>query len=245
MQPLLALQAASSYLEGSTVGAQLLLDGSDNTWKAVLCYADPYTPGTRAQSFRKHLCRAHAVPGQALSTEGKGRASAPSGLCLQQKQPAPWSPREPANGQASHASEVSWEHRGGKEKRNHRSRQRLEKVSEDVESPVRSYRAEGEQRKRPEKAGSCKPVCCALGIGHSFCVGRGEPGKVGGAIVGCLSRRPYQGPNLSSLLPTSPPPPVPGFQPVNSHQDLDTRLLEARASLTEPKELGRGAGLVF
>lgn len=200
------MQAASSYLEGSTVGAPLLLDGWDNTWKAVLCYADLYTPGTPPYSFRKHLCRAHAVPGQALSTEGKGWASAPSGLCLRQKQPAPWSPREPTNGQASRASEVSWEHRGGKEKRSHRSGQCLEKVSEYVESPVGSYRAEGEQRKRPENAGSCKPVCYVLGIGHSFYVGRGEPGKVGGAIVGCLSRHPYQGPNLSCLLPASPPP---------------------------------------
>lgn len=48
-------------------------------------------------------------------------------------------------------------------------------------------------------------MCCVLRMPCSFYVEKGEPGKVGWAIVRYRSRSPYQGllfgPNLSILLP--------------------------------------------
>ena len=98
------------------------------------------------------------VPGLVRSTEGKDRASALSGQCLQQKQPAPWSPCELANGQARAASEAFWEHRGGKEKLSHmmdsawRRCQRTLKLKLDL-----TGQREG-TGSSPEKAVSCKRV---------------------------------------------------------------------------------------
>lgn len=158
------------------------------------------------------------MPGEALSTEGKNRASAPASLSLQQKQPAPCFPCKPTNGQAGHRMKHSGNTGDGRKNSvtvvdsAWRRCQRTSKIQLDLAGP-RESRGSGS-----EKAGSSKCVCCVLGILHSFCVGRGEPGKVGWAVVGYLSWYPYQGPNLSSLLPAAhlPCPHVPGLQPVNS-----------------------------
>lgn len=81
LQPLLALQAAKLL-----PGGQHCWGSASSRWlgeyvkaSLVLCR---HVPGTCSHSFCKHLFRAHAVPGQALSPEGKDRASAPSGLSL-------------------------------------------------------------------------------------------------------------------------------------------------------------------
>lgn len=59
------------------------------------------------------------------------------------------------------------------------------------------------RRNSPRQVGSCKSMCCVLRMPGSFYEEKGESGKVGGAIVRYLSRRPLSGPNLFILLPPS------------------------------------------